>query len=222
MVAPPQATLSAVGDDHNSKRRQILDGARAVFLDLGFDGASMGEIARAAGVSKGTLYVYFVDKNALFAAIVEEEILEHGRQVFEFAAELDIEAKLRGFARAHIQMLCRPRAASAVRTVMAIAERMPELGRSYYERVILRTNGRLATYLEQHVASGELRIDDCAFAAAQFIQLCQASLFLPFLFQAVPVPTPERVEAVVDSATRIFLSAYRKREPEASASYSSS
>ena len=48
-------------------------------MDLGFDGASMGEIARAAGVSKGTLYVYFADKSRLFGAIVEAEALEQGK-----------------------------------------------------------------------------------------------------------------------------------------------
>ncbi len=50
----------------DAKIRQILDGARAVFLAVGFDGASMNEIARAAGVSKGTLYVYFPSKVGLF------------------------------------------------------------------------------------------------------------------------------------------------------------
>src|SRR3954468_21580601 len=59
MVAPNPATDPLVDQEDSSKRRQILDGARKVFMDLGFDGASMGEIARAAGVSKGTLYVYF-------------------------------------------------------------------------------------------------------------------------------------------------------------------
>ena len=73
MVAPDRAPLRLVSDDDSTKRRQILDGARRVFLDLGFDGASMGEIARAAGVSKGTLYVYFADKCGLFETIVEEE-----------------------------------------------------------------------------------------------------------------------------------------------------
>jgi AcrR family transcriptional regulator len=83
MVASSRATLSLVADD-SSKRRQILDGARKLFLDLGFDAASMGEIARAAGVSKGTLYVYFADKNRLFEAIVEEESLEQGKVAFNF------------------------------------------------------------------------------------------------------------------------------------------
>lgn len=74
MVAETQSSLRVVADTDTSKRRQIIDGARKVFLDLGFDGASMGEIARAAGVSKGTLYVYFADKNRLFEAIVEQEV----------------------------------------------------------------------------------------------------------------------------------------------------
>ena len=59
------------------------------------------------------------------------------------------------------------------------------------------------------VKAGVLRIDDCNFAASQFMMTCQASLFLPFIFQASPVPSPERIEAVVDSAGRMFLAAYR-------------
>src|SRR3954463_11785967 len=57
----------------NAKRRQILEGARQVFLARGFDGASMGEIAKVAGVSKGTLYVYFDSKETLFEALTTEE-----------------------------------------------------------------------------------------------------------------------------------------------------
>src|SRR6476660_3300257 len=67
-----------------AKRRQIVDGARAVFLTHGFEGASMNDIARAAGVSKGTLYVYFANKERLFAAIVEEERYSHVNLIFEF------------------------------------------------------------------------------------------------------------------------------------------
>jgi hypothetical protein len=88
---------------------------------------------------------------------------------------------------------------------------MPEVGRGYYERVIARTIGRLAAYLEAQVKTGVLRIDDCEFAASQFMMTCQASLFLPFIFQASPVPSPQRIEAVVDSASRMFLAAYRAK-----------
>jgi AcrR family transcriptional regulator len=208
MVAPYPTTLRSVSDEDSSKRRQILDGARKVFLDLGFDGASMGEIARSAGVSKGTLYVYFADKSRLFEAIVEEEALEQGKVAFNFDPGRDVATTLREFGQAYIQLLCRPGGGSAIRTVMAIAERMPDVGRRYYEHVLEKTIGNLAGYLEAHVKATDLDIDDCRLAASQFMQMCQASLFLPFIFQAAPAPSTERIAQVVESATRMFLAAY--------------
>jgi AcrR family transcriptional regulator len=210
VAADPQTAQIILGED-SSKRRQIMDGARKVFMDLGFDGASMGEIARAAAVSKGTLYVYFADKCALFQAIVEEEALQHGQVVFTFDPARDVETTLREFGRAYIQLLCRPGGGSAIRTVMAVAERMPDVGRRYYERVLDKSIKRLAGYLAAHVAPGDLAIDDCTLAAAQFMEVCKASLFLPFVFQAAPAPSDERIATVIDSATRMFLAAYRAK-----------
>jgi AcrR family transcriptional regulator len=211
MVAINPTPLPVAGDEDSSKRRQILDGARKVFLDLGFDGASMGEIARSAGVSKGTLYVYFADKSRLFEAIVEEESLAQGKVAFNFDPGRDVTITLTEFGRAYVQLLCRPGGGSATRTVMAIAERMPEVGRRFYDNVVALTIAKLAAYLEVHVASGDLEIADCRFAATQFMQLCQASLFMPFLFQAAPAPSAERIAEVVGSATRMFLAAYRAK-----------
>ena len=108
MVAGTPNPLHLVAEEDSSKRRQILDGARKVFMDLGFDGASMNEIARSAGVSKGTLYVYFADKNRLFEAIVEQEALEQGKVVFNFDPARDAETTLREFGRGYIELLCRP------------------------------------------------------------------------------------------------------------------
>src|SRR5580658_9520475 len=209
MVVPPSATLHLVGDEDSSKRRQILDGARKVFMNLGFDGASMGEIARAAGVSKGTLYVYFADKYRLFEAIVEEEVLDQQKVAFNFDPARDAATTLREFGQAYIELLCRPGGGSAIRTVMAIAERMPDVGRRFYEDVLAQTIGRFAAYLEARVAAKDLAIDDCELAASQFMLMCQASLFLPFVFQAAPPPSVERMAQVVESARRMFLAAYR-------------
>ena len=75
-------TLSA--EDDSVKRRQIIEGARVVFLSQGFDAASMNDIARTAGVSKGTLYVYFKHKEQLFAAIVEQECASQAEGIFDF------------------------------------------------------------------------------------------------------------------------------------------
>src|SRR3978361_1778503 len=144
------------GEDDSSKRRQILDGARKVFMDLGFDGASMNEIARSAGVSKGTLYVYFADKSRLFEAIVEAETLDQGKVVFNLDPARDVTTTLMEFGRAYIQLLCRPGGGSATRTVMAIAERMPEVGRRFYNNVVALSITRLAFYLEARVRAGDL------------------------------------------------------------------
>jgi len=211
MVVAASERLHVVQEEDSTKRRQILDGARKVFMALGFDGASMGEIARAAQVSKGTLYVYFADKCALFEAILEEEALEHGQVVFNFDPARDAETTLKEFGRAYLHLLCRPGGGSAIRTVMAIAERMPDVGRRYYARVLDKTINRLSEYLRVHVAAGDLEIDDCDLAASQFMELCKASLFLPFVFQAAPAPSEERMTEVIDSATRMFLAAYQAK-----------
>ena len=209
MAASTRATLSLVADEDSSKRRQILEGARKLFLDLGFDGASMGEIARAAGVSKGTLYVYFADKNRLFEAIVEEEVLDQQKVAFNLDPGRGVATTLREFGQAYIELLCRPGGGSAIRTVMAIAERMPEVGGRFYENVVAHTIARLAAYLDARVRAGDLRIEDSELAASQFMMSCQASLFLPFVFQASPAPSAARIAHVVESATRMFLAAYQ-------------
>ena len=206
MIEVDQNTTHAPQDEETSKRRQILDGAREVFMELGFDGASMGEIARAAGVSKGTLYVYFTDKTALFEAIVEEET--RTAVLFSFDPDRDIATNLTGFGEAYIALVCRPGGGSAIRTVMAIAERMPDVGRRYYDRVLEGTINCLTTYLRGRVEAGQLAIDDCQLAASQFHLMCQATLFLPFIFQAEPAPSPERISKVVASAVRMFLANY--------------
>jgi AcrR family transcriptional regulator len=212
MVALPPHNLRLVSEEDSSKRRQILDGAHKVFMELGFDGASMGEIARSAGVSKGTLYVYFADKSALFTAIVEDENLERGKLAFNFDPERDATTTLMEFGQAFIQLLCRPGGGSAIRTVMAIAERMPEVGRRFYNNVIAYSIERLAAYLEARARLGELAIGDYQLAASQFMEMCKASLFLPFVFQAAPAPSAERIAEVVGSATRVFLAAYQAKK----------
>ncbi len=208
MVATERPPLKLVGDDDSAKRRQIMEGASKVFLELGFDGASMGEIARAAGVSKGTLYVYFSDKSSLFEAIVEQQNLEQGKASFNFDPNQDVETTLTNFGRAYIELLCRPEGGSALRTVMAIAERMPEVGRRFYNEVIFHTVQTMAAFLRAKVDAKELVIDDCELAAMQFMKMCQSTLFEPYIFQAKPAPSTEDIVRVVASATLMFMAGY--------------
>ncbi len=212
MVVEAPIAPSLLSEDDSSKRRQIMDGAHRVFMEQGFDAASMNEIARAAGVSKGTLYVYFSDKSRLFEAIVEQEVLEQGKLAFNFDPAIPAEKTLRDFGRAYIELLCRPGGGSSARTVIGIAERMPELGKRFYENVIEHTFDRFAEYLRARVKAGELAIDDCSLASPQFLMMCQATIFQPYIFQAKPAPSKAHIERVVESATGVFLNMYRAKK----------
>lgn len=194
----------------SAKRRQILDGARAVFLNRGFDAASMGEIAREAGVSKGTLYVYFESKEDLFQAIVEEERAAQAEQVFAFDSEdHDVEAVLTRLGLEFVRFLSEPHRVSSLRTVIAIAERMPELGKRFYAMGPACGSARLAGYLKDQVSAGILEVPDCELAAAQFLDSCKSTTLLPLLMNAADRPSAERVDHVVATAVRTFLAAYR-------------
>ncbi len=206
----PSQTASEHQD--TAKRRQIMTGGREVFLAQGFEGASMGQIARTAGVSKGTLYVYFDSKERLFEAIFEEECLSQAEQVFTLdSADHDVGAVLRRVGADYIRFLCRPAALSALRTIIGIADRMPEVGKRFYEAGPAKGIATIARYLEDQVSAGILQVDDCAVTAAQFLETCQAGTFKPMLFHFADRPTDERIAHVVDIAVRAFLAAYRLR-----------
>jgi AcrR family transcriptional regulator len=207
---PPQTA------EDNAKRRQIIEGAREAFLEQGFDAASMNDIARIAGVSKGTLYVYFQNKEQLFQAICSEECESQAERLFNFDPdESDVEATLTRIGIDFVTLVCQPEKASSARTVIAIAERMPEIGRAYYETGPARGIALLSDYLKKKVKQGVLAIDDCEVVAAQLIEALLAPLFKPILFNFGKPPTQERIRYVVGIAVRAFLAAYRINESAA-------
>jgi AcrR family transcriptional regulator len=197
-------------EDESAKRRQIVAGARAVFLAQGFDAASMNDISRAAGVSKGTLYVYFKDKEQLFEAIVEQECQMQAEGIFELDPDQhDVRDVLQRLGVAYVKFLCRPEKASAIRIVIAISERMPELGRKFYENGPARGIAKLAAYIAAQVDAGVLVVEDCEVAAAQLMEACQAFFFKSMVFNFVREPSPQQIERVVRIAIDVFLAAYR-------------
>ena len=192
------------------KRRAILDGALAVFTANGFDAASMSDIAAAANVSKGTLYVYFEDKEHLFVALIQREREAQKRGAIEALNEdPDPVRALMTFGRCLVRMINGDLAVSAHRVVIGVAERMPDLGRGFYENGPMLGSKLIARYLDRMVAEGRLDIDDTYLAAVQFLDLCQSTLTRPRLFNAVrTAPSDEEIERVVASAMAMFMARY--------------
>jgi AcrR family transcriptional regulator len=208
MMVPSLGLTAETAD--SAKRRQIIEGARAVFLTQGFDAASMNDIARKAGVSKGTLYVYFRNKEELFEAIAEQECSMQAERVFQLDnADHDVGAVLTRLGTDFATFMCN-RSTSAVRTVIAIADRMPEVGRQFYESGPAVGVSKLSDYLQAQVDAGVLEIADCEIVASQFLESCLSGTFKPVLFNFAPPPPPERIAYVVGIAVRAFMKAYGK------------
>jgi len=207
------ADAAAVETLDGGKRAQILDGARAVFLARGFDAASMGEIARQAGVSKGTLYVYFASKEELFGAIVRDQCLIQAEQVFALDdQDRDVAAVLMRLGTSFAAALCRVERLSSLRAIVAISERMPAAGHRFYEMGPATGIARLAHYLDAQMAAGMLAIEDTEVAAAQFLEACVATMMKPMLFGTMTEPPTEaRISHVVGMAVRAFMAAYGRR-----------
>ncbi len=191
------------------KRRQILEGARAVFMAAGFDGASMGEIARAAGVSKGTLYVYFDSKEALFEALTVAEKSGLAEVLFTLDAEdPDVRAVLTRLGHTYLAELSRPEQVSVVRMVIGACEKFPRFGQAFFEAGPAQGILRLSAYLDRQVAAGRLRAADTELAAAHFLHLCQSGLLTRLLFNAGGRVSAADIGHRVDEAVRVFLSGY--------------
>jgi AcrR family transcriptional regulator len=208
-AAPPDQIPRENAPDDSAKRRQILEGARRVFLSQGFDGASMGEIAKAAGVSKGTLYVYFDNKEALFSELIRAVRTDQAERLFVFdTSDHDVPKALTTLGESLLSMMIRPSHLSMVRTVMAAAEKFPELGRTFYDVGPRYGISRLAAYLEEQTRAGFLAIDDHDRAAMLFLETCQTGITKPLLFGAREAPVEAEIRAAVAEAVRVFMARY--------------
>ena len=201
--------VSGDGPDRSAKRRQIMEGARTVFLGSGFDGASMNDVARAAGVSKGTLYVYFDSKEQLFEALIREERRQQAERLTDVSLESrDVRGVLLNFGCRLIEMMSRPDSLAQVRTVIAASAKFPQLGRAFYEAGPCFGAGRLSEYMRRMSEQGVLRIADVDRAAWQFLDLCQGGTFKPLLFCMVDELSASEIEAGVRAAVDVFMAAY--------------
>ena len=209
---PVKEASTPTGGPRNegAKRAQILVGASRVFLRQGFDAASMDEIAREAGVSKGTLYVYFKSKEELFETIVEDQCSDQAEAIFSFDHEATLEQELGRLGTSFVHFLCQPGAVPSIRTIVAIADRMPEIGARFYASGPARGITALKGYLGRKMDEGVLAPHDTELAAAQFIELCLATTYKPMLFNAAGPPSDGRISYVVGRAVKVFIAAYGK------------
>lgn len=195
------------------KRRAILDAATTVFLEHGYQGSSVDQIAALASVSKQTVYHHFADKEQLFARI----ILDTADQVEglvttvtdAIADSIDPEADLRELAHRLVTLLMQPNVLRLRRLVIANADRFPETTRQWYEQGFERVLDTMASCFERLDERGKLCVDDPLLAAHHFVGLL---LWIPVnqvMFCGDEARSSDAdLERYADAAVRAFLAAY--------------
>ena len=206
--SPPHAVQrSAI--KRGRKYDQVIAGARDVFLSQGYEGASVDEIARAAGVSKATLYSYFPEKGLLF---MEVAMLECRRQTDDALEAIDTSLPPRQVlalaAERMLAFILSPIGHGVFRVVVAETVRFPEIGREFWACGPERGREILVGYFKEAAARGELRIDDYRLAADQFSELCKADLWPRLIFGLADTFTVEERARVIDGAIEAFLARY--------------
>jgi AcrR family transcriptional regulator len=198
--------LSARGQ---RKCDQVMEGAREVFMAMGFGGASVDEIARRAGISKATMYRYFPDKTAIFNAYIRRECKRQAAHLLSIAPDdRPLEEVLVRLARGFITFVLSPFAQGIYRIAVAEAERFPDIGKAFFESGPDEARRRLAPVLAAAMERGELAQEDPDVAAFQFFELCKAKLFYRSLFCRECDVTEAAIDGQARLAVKTFLKAY--------------
>ena len=178
-------------------------------MRLGFDAASMNDITREAGVSKGTIYVYFENKEDLFGAIIEQERQRITLMLKDIlAGSEEVDDGLYRFGMGFATHITAPQTINAMRTLIGVTTRMPKLcSRFFHSPANVRTV--LEDFIKRHVALGNLEVEDTDLAARQFIELASGTFFKLRLFGDLDdVPPVADLDRTVRSAIRMFMAAY--------------
>jgi AcrR family transcriptional regulator len=188
---------------------QVLKGARDIFMSDGFEGASVDDIARAAGVSKATLYSYFPDKRLLFMEVAKTECIQQADQaVATIDMSLPSRVVLTEAAWQMVNFFTSDFGQRVFRLCVAESDRFPELGREFYESGPAVVRSKLINFMKVGISRGELEIDDLPLAADQFNELCKADLFPRLVFSMEKSFDDTQKKRIVEGAVETFLARY--------------
>jgi len=189
------------------RHRGLLATAFRLFLEKGWDGVSVEQIARQSGVAKGFIYARYPDKAALLAGAIER-LMEEAIGTLQVAGPLpdDVEVGLFGFGRKLLDLVLQPEALAFHRQFIAEAPRFPQLAKLFVERN--RLIGMIVDVLAAYAARGILKFDDARLAAEHFVILVVGVPRMLALLVGREPPAVE--ERRLRAAVRLFLAGCRR------------
>jgi len=137
---------------------EILDAALTVFVTKGFAATRLDDVAAEAGISKGTLYLYFDNKAELFKEVIRQVMLTAISQSVETAeTKADAAAGLRALVEGLVRLLSDERRSAIPKLVISESGNFPELAAFYFNEVIKPMRSRIAGLIRRGVADGTFR-----------------------------------------------------------------
>src|SRR5216117_2397242 len=211
-VSPKRAAKPRWQRRKAARPAEIVAAALHVFVERGFAATKLDDVARKAGVTKGTVYLYFESKEALFKAIVRETIVpviargEALAQSFTGSARELVEQLVREYWR----LVGETALAGIPKLMMAEAATFPELTRFYYEEVVTRGHRLMASVIERGIKNGEFRPVNVMVAAKLAMSPLMHAVVARHAFGSC-MPEAFDVKKYLDTHIDLYLHGIAKR-----------
>src|SRR5476651_2737174 len=195
-----------------AKRDAIVEAASEVFLELGFEGASMAQIATRVGGSKATLYGYFSSKEELFVEVMQGMAKRYFEPIFAALQKDhdDLRQALQQFGERTLAVICLETSIQARRAIIAQSGRS-DIGLRFYEGGPKKGIAELADFLARRIERGELRSCNPHVAAHHLMALLDSETVTPLLLGVKKKPTAMFVRRAVARALDTFLQGHAPR-----------
>ena len=189
-----------------ARRSALLEAALEVFLEQGYEGASIEEIVRRVGGSKASLYAYFGSKQGLFWEVLNQlsDRFIEGLAVPP-EADAELEKTLNTIGLRFLRGFLDPAGCRMFRTLIAESQRFPELAQRFFERGPQRVRQVLGNYLRLQQDAGRIDCADPEMAASQFLELVKGPPHARVMLSVEPFPPGFDPAQHVAGAVRLFL-----------------
>lgn len=192
--------------DKSKKRAAILEGAIDVFIEAGYELASMDRIAETAGVSKKTVYNHFGSKEQLFQAVVSDFLAQRQtRKSIPYRADLPLEEQLIAFAQAEIFLIDTPRRAGLSRFLTTVFLQDLDYMRATVAKYPPNT-GVFLEWLRAAQADHKIHSEDPLLAARVFYAMVEGGITYPAIFSNGV--DHRAIEPMLREIARTFLARY--------------
>jgi AcrR family transcriptional regulator len=165
------------------RRGAIIEAAMDEFIARGFAATRLDDVAKRAGVAKGTIYLHFKDKESMFEELIRTAIVPMITRLWGTPPQpgASVRDMVEGFAKTFIEEVATTRRGDLVRLIVAEGPRFPAVADFYYREVVSRGLGGMRALIELGIARGEIKQKNLA----RFPQIMVAPALIAVIWQSL-------------------------------------